>query len=152
MSTKCGMDLILRQERLREGNLPVKLSVRDPFMPHIHLETTADLEENSDVPDILDALVARLSALETVASENVKAYHTLRSNWKVGAGAPSGFAHCTVAILEGRPAELRRAIAEGMYEEMKAQFATSFEAGEAGLTLELREMAAETYMKSRKLP
>jgi len=117
-------------------------------MPHIHLETTADLPENGAIPDILEALVAKLSTYETVSTPSVKAYHTLRSNWVMGEGAPAGFAHCTVMILTGRPAELKKAIAAGMYAEMKTHFEMSLENREVSLTLELREMDAETYQKA----
>lgn len=116
-------------------------------MPHIILETTADLPENANVPDILDALVAKLSGFDTVDSKSVKAYHTLRSVWCLGEGGPPGFAHCTVAVLAGRPDILRKQIADGMYAVLKEHFAQSLELGEVGLTLELREMDATTYRK-----
>jgi len=116
-------------------------------MPHIHLETTADLPENANIPDILEALVAKLCTYETVQSKSVKAYHTLRSNWHMGEGAPDGFAHCTVAILTGRPLDLRKSISDGMYEELKTHFTMSLDNQEVAITLELREMEAETYRK-----
>ena len=117
-------------------------------MPHIHLETTADLPENADVPDILDALAATLSAQESVKPETVKAYHTLRSHWAVGTGAPEGFAHCTLGLLSGRPVELRRTIAEAAMATLREAFAASLEAGEVSLTLEVREMDAATYLRA----
>lgn len=116
-------------------------------MPHIHLETSSDLSENDKIPDILEALTRKLSGFDTISSSAVKARHSLRSVWCTGEGAPAGFVHCTVAILAGRPLELRQAIAFGMVETLKEQFRESTESGEAGLTLELREMAAETYHK-----
>ena len=116
-------------------------------MPHIILETTADLFENANIPDILEGLVNRLSSFETIDSKSVKAYHTLRSNWHMGEGAPAGFAHCTVGLMSGRPLELRQKISEGMYEEMRSHFTMSLENNEAALTLELREFDAATYQK-----
>jgi len=116
-------------------------------MPHIHLETTADLEENANVPDILEALTVKLGGLETMNSKAIKAYHTLRSVWYMGEGAPEGFAHCEIAILAGRPVELKQQIATAMMEVMREQFAESLSAGVVGLTLELREMDPATYQK-----
>jgi 5-carboxymethyl-2-hydroxymuconate isomerase len=116
-------------------------------MPHIHLETTADLTENSAIPDILEALVERLSSFESIDSKSIKAYHTLRSNWEMGEGAAPGFAHVTVAVLDGRPLELRKSISSGMWEELRTQFAVSLENEEVQLTLELREMDRQTYHK-----
>ncbi len=116
-------------------------------MPHIHLTTSADLVENVDVPEILAKLVAVLAAQESIEPKAIKAYHTLRSTWAMGEGAPHGFAHCEVAIVAGRSPELRRSIAEAMFAALTGCFAGSVESGEAGVTLELREMAKETYMK-----
>ncbi len=116
-------------------------------MPHIHLETTADLPENGAIPDILEALVEKLCTYDTIGASSVKAYHSLRSNWVMGAGAPAGIAHCTVMVLAGRPPQLKKDIASGMFEEMKKHFAMSMENNEVSLTLELRDMEKETYHK-----
>src|SRR5437016_4007063 len=102
-------------------------------MPHIILETTSDLPENANVPDILEDLAAKLSALESIDSKAVKAYHTLRSVWCMGAGAPPGFAHCTVAIVTGRDEVLRKKIADEMYGALRSHFTQSLEQGEVGI-------------------
>lgn len=115
-------------------------------MPHIILETTADLPENGAVPDILEALVLELATYETVSSKSIKAYHTLRSVWCMGEGAPPGFAHCTVGVLAGRPVELRRRMAEGIVRVLREHFTESLEANEVSITVELREMDKETYI------
>lgn len=117
-------------------------------MPHIVLETTSDLQENGDIPDILEALVEELCKHETVRSEAVKAYHTLRSVWAVGEGHPDGFAHCTVLVLAGRPLELRKEIANAMMDLLRQRFSGSMDMGEVGLTLEVREMDADTYLRA----
>jgi 5-carboxymethyl-2-hydroxymuconate isomerase len=114
-------------------------------MPHIILETTSDLPENADVPDILEALTQKLATFDTVASEKIKARHYLCSVWMMGEGAPAGFAHCSVAILAGRPLELRKRIAEGMVATMRERFRQSLDAREVAVTLEVREMERETY-------
>lgn len=116
-------------------------------MPHIVLETTSDLQENAHVPDILDALVCKLSEFETIKPCDIKARHTLRSVWSMGKGAPAGFAHCVVAIMKGRPEELRAQIADGIYAALKEHFKESLELGEVGLSVEIREMDAATYRK-----
>ena len=116
-------------------------------MPHIILETTADLQENAFIPDILEALVKCLGRFDTVSPRAIKAYHTLRSVWCMGEGAAPGFAHCTVAVLHGRPLELRRAISDAMYKVLQQEFQESLAAKEVGVTLELREMDSETYHK-----
>ena len=116
-------------------------------MPHIHLETTADLDENVNVPDILEALTVALSSHETIPSKSVKAFHTLRSVWVMGEGAPAGFAHCEIAVLEGRPLDLKQKIATSMMAVMRDQFSESLSAEAVSVTLELREMDKDTYQK-----
>ena len=116
-------------------------------MPHIYLETTSDLEENAKLPDILEALTINLSKHDSIPSKSIKAYHTLRSVWVMGQGAPAGFAHCEVAILQGRSLEQRKKIAESMMAVMREEFAESLEAGLASVTLEVREMDRDTYQK-----
>ena len=116
-------------------------------MPHILLETTSDLPENADVPDILQALVNTLCAQPDIASASVKAYHSLRSQWCVGEGHPEGIAHCTVKVLNGRSLDWRASIADAMMSTLREQFAASIEAGEVGVSLELREMERATYRK-----
>ncbi len=116
-------------------------------MPHIRLDTTADLPENADIPEILGDLVAELLRHQTIDAASIKAYHTLRVNWAMGDGARPGFVHCEVAILTGRPVELRKAIAAGISDLLRRRFATSLESGDAGLTVEVREMDRETYVK-----
>ena len=116
-------------------------------MPHIHLETTSDLEENAKLPDILEALTLELCKHETIASKAVKAYRTLRSVWVMGEGAPAGFAHCEVAVLEGRPQDLKQQIAAAMMKVMQEQFSESISSGAVSVTLELREMEKDTYQK-----
>lgn len=116
-------------------------------MPHIYLETTSDLEENAKLPDVLEALTIVLSKHDGIPSKSIKACHTLRSVWVVGHGGPPGFAHCEVAILQGRSLEQRKKIGESLMAVMREEFAESLETGAAGVTLEVREIDGETYQK-----
>ncbi len=117
-------------------------------MPHIRLDTTADLQENANIPDILADLVMELARHETIDAASIKAYHQLRTTWEMGEGALPGFVHCEIAILTGRDLELRRRIVRGIEIVIRRHFAESLGDSEAGLTIELREMDRETYFKS----
>ncbi|MDH4387450.1 MAG: hypothetical protein QE269_01850 [Fimbriimonas sp.] len=116
-------------------------------MPHIILETTSDVVENQDVVDILEALVLKLAGFESISPASIKAYHSLRHTWVMGEGGPHGFIHCEVAILSGRPEELVQQITDGMHAALLEAFPRSHESGEAGITLELRQMEKVTYRK-----
>lgn len=145
------MRFILQVFRLSDGPQELEPKPKNrclkTYMPHIVLETTADLVENGHIPDILEALANRLCGLDSISPADVKAYHTLRPVWVMGEGGKPGFAHCTVKVMTGRAQELKEAIADAMFDEMKRQFSSSTEAGEAGLTLELHEMERATYRK-----
>ena len=117
-------------------------------MPHILLTTSANLVENTDIPDILRELVAELCRHESIDSKAVKSYHSLFHTWAMGEGAPAGFAHCTLSLITGRHAELRKSISDAMCARLRECFKSSLDVGEVSLTFELREMDAETYRKS----
>ena len=116
-------------------------------MPHIHLETNYELPENQGIDETLVALIEKLASFDTIDSKNIKAYHTARSRYATGDGAPPGFVHCCVSILAGRPLELRQQIGQGIAETLRDRYADSFESGQAGLTIEVREMDRATYIK-----
>lgn len=117
-------------------------------MPHIVLETTSNVPENSSLPEILQSLIEELASHETVSAASVKAYHTLRPVWAMGAGAATGFVHCEIRLLTGRSTHVRKEIADGIYAVLEAAFSESVLSGESGLTVEVREMEAATYRKS----
>ena len=116
-------------------------------MPHILLSTTSNLAENAHTGEILQALVDRLSACESVSPEAVKAYHSEFAHWRMGVGGAKGFVHCQLGLLTGRTLELRKQIAEEISEVLRREFAFSLSSGEAKVTVELREMEAATYIK-----
>lgn len=116
-------------------------------MPHIHLEVTSDLLDEADVERVLEDLASRLESFETIAGPSVKAYFTERDVWAMGTGAPAGFVHCTIGVLKGRPLELRQRIASGMSQTLRDFYREAIDDGRAGLTLELREMDSDTYVK-----
>jgi 5-carboxymethyl-2-hydroxymuconate isomerase len=114
-------------------------------MALIHLETTSDLPENAHIPDILEALVAELSTHECIVASEVKAYHSLRSNWAVGSGHPDGIAHCTISVKAGSDRANLVKIANSISGILREHFGESLTAKEVGVTLELRETDAQLY-------
>lgn len=116
-------------------------------MPHLFLETTADLPENADLPDILQALVEAMCMQDTVAADSVRGFHALRSNWVMGHGAPAGFAHLTVSIFSGRSLEWRQTVSSAMMGVLKEHFSMSLAAHEVLLTVEVREMEPASYLR-----
>ncbi len=113
-------------------------------MPHIHLQTTSNLGE---IGDALFRLVEVLSGFETIDPKAVKAYHTLREVWVMGAGACPGFIHCEVGLLTGRSLALRQSIGVAFERALQSVFSESIGSGLAKITVEIREMDIDTYRR-----
>ncbi len=116
-------------------------------MPHLKLDATRNVLELDEVPQILGELVVELCRHETMDAASVKAYFREHSVWAMGEGARRGFVHLEVALLDGRPVELKRAIAEGIRGVIERCFARSLAAGLVGVTIEVRDMDRATYVK-----
>jgi len=116
-------------------------------MPHIHLQTTTNIGDATPIPVALASLVELLSGFETIQPEAIKAYHTLRETWHMGAGAKPGFIHCEVALLTGRSEALRQEISVAFEKRLLELFSNAIEAGLAKTTVEVREMDAATYRR-----
>jgi 5-carboxymethyl-2-hydroxymuconate isomerase len=114
-------------------------------MPHLHLETTADLNENADVPDILEALAEATGSLEGIERTHLRAFHSLRSVWFVGSGAPPGFVHLTLGVPGARTQHWKAHATQVLANILRYRFAYSLENSEASITIELQELALDSY-------
>lgn len=113
-------------------------------MPHLRLSYSADIFPNDGgVQQLLAELAGCLAGFETLDSRAIKAYATAHREWAMGDGAPTGFVHCEVAILSGRPVELRKQIGAGIAAVLRKVLPRE----EISLTVEIREMDRETYSK-----
>jgi 5-carboxymethyl-2-hydroxymuconate isomerase len=117
-------------------------------MVHLHLETTADLPENADIPDILEALCQTLVTEMEVDPGQTRACHTLRSVWYVGQGAPPAFVHLTVAVLSDSAQYWRSMAARRLLHVLLEHFRASIDAHEANVTVEVRETDVASYAAS----
>jgi 5-carboxymethyl-2-hydroxymuconate isomerase len=116
-------------------------------MPHIHLTTTANIVAVEPINKVLKKLVDLLSDFDTIQPEAIKAYHTIREVWEMGAGAKPGFIHCEVALLTGRSQPLRQEIGIAFEKKLTDLFLGAIESDLAKITVEVREMDAETYRR-----
>jgi 5-carboxymethyl-2-hydroxymuconate isomerase len=117
-------------------------------VPHLKLDVSSNALGQVDVSEVLTKLVAELCRHETIDPASVKAYFREQSVWAMGKGARPGFIHLEVAVLDGRPLELKQAIAQGMRGVLERCFARSIAEGLVGLTIEIRDMDRATYVKA----
>jgi|LakMenEpi03Aug12_release.lakeMendotaPanAssembly.Ray.scaffolds.fasta_scaffold1324788_1 5-carboxymethyl-2-hydroxymuconate isomerase len=113
-------------------------------MPHLLLRLSAGVALPLAPNEVLGALVLQFSEVETVRPEAVKAALTVVETYTTGAGHPGEFAHLEVAVLSGRPLELRQKMGDLMHECMRSLWPDA----RVGVTVEVREMDASTYRKS----
>ncbi|MFQ3586849.1 MAG: hypothetical protein SNJ74_00910 [Fimbriimonadaceae bacterium] len=107
-------------------------------MPHIHLHTSADLVENTDIPEILTCLADRLAQAMAGKGDRVRAYHTLHNNWVTGTAARSGFAHVEVVMRDGDRTPTPDQLSELMLQALKELFRQSIDLNEVELSAEVR--------------
>lgn len=117
-------------------------------MPHLQLELDSGSAARLDVAAVLRGLVAELSDIETVDPSAVKAYARKADRWAMGRGAPEGFIHLTVAVLDGRGPDVLSQMADRLYACLQTACGPALGDGTVSLTLEVREMARATYRKS----
>ena len=113
-------------------------------MPHLLLRLSGRAGLPKSPPEILAELVARFSEVETVRPEAVKAALQVVGDYATGMGHPGEFAHLEVAVLSGRPIELRQKMGDLMHDCMRSLWPDA----RVGVTVEVREMDASTYRKS----
>lgn len=116
-------------------------------MPHLKLDVSSNVLALTEIEPVLRRLVDELCRHETIDSASVKAYAREHEMWAMGEGARPGFIHLEVAILDGRPLELKQRIAQGMRGVLESAFATALADGTAGLTIEVRDIDRATYVK-----
>lgn len=114
-------------------------------MPHIVVEASAGVI--GDASGLLGRLTSCLSEFETIDPSAVKSRLFTANDWVTGDGCPNQFVHTTVSLMEGRDSGLLKRIADAMFEVVRKEFSISYASGEVAVTLEVREMASETYRK-----
>lgn len=114
-------------------------------MPHIHLHTSADLVENTDLPEILAGLADRLARSMSGKGDRVRAYHTLHTNWVTGVAARSGFAHVEVVMRDGDRTPGPDQVSEMMLQALKEFFRQSIDHNEVELSAEVRSVSPTVF-------
>jgi len=117
-------------------------------MPHIRLTISQNVRSEAAFDRLLPELASLLCSFETIDPASVKAYGDVREFWAMGEEAPAGFIHCEVSLLSGRSEELRGKIASAFHDRLSDHFRDMVAAGDAGVTVEVREMDAAAYRKT----
>ncbi len=116
-------------------------------MPHLQIETTRRIAESIEIGDLLANLAQWFAAQESVEPKAVKAYARIHDHWAMADPSRSDFLHLTVAILAGRPLDLRQVWARSFHTFLTEAMSHTPLAETTGVTVEIREMDTLTYQK-----
>jgi 5-carboxymethyl-2-hydroxymuconate isomerase len=116
-------------------------------MPHIRVELSANVARPGRLKPFLAELARKLGEFESVEPRAVKAYLNVREHFAMNPEGPAGFAHLEVSLLRGRPLELRQQISEVMRQLVTQEFEEKVAQGEIAVTIEIREMDSDTYLR-----
>ncbi len=114
-------------------------------MPHLVVEASSGVVGDADL--LLPQLCDLVSGFETVDPASVKARFYEAASWTTGKGCPNQFLHVEFSLLAGRNTALRSAMADALFAQLQKEFSLSHSSGELVITVEIREMAAESYRK-----
>lgn len=117
-------------------------------MPHIRVELSANIARPGRIKAFLTELVDALGRAESIQPTAIKAHLNVREHFAMHPEGPAGFAHVEVSLLRGRPVELRLQIAQEMRRRVAEEFAEKVAQGELAITVEIREMDTETYLRN----
>ena len=119
-------------------------------MPHVILECSRNIIEEIDLHPVFVRIHEALVGLGTFALEDIKSRAITHDRHAVGDGRPqSAFVHVQLSILEGRPKEIREAAGAAILAILRETYRRSWEELQLSLSVEVREMARDTYFKDR---
>lgn len=109
-------------------------------MPHIIVEYSDNLSSKVDVQNLVEQLQDSLAA-QGVDKSRIKSRAVKLEHYAVGDQGKDGvMVHVTLLLLEGRDAETKQRYAHPLHDIVRKALP------EAAVTLEVRDMASETYM------
>lgn len=113
-------------------------------MPHLILEYSAGISPNVQTLEELNRLLADF---ESITLSELKSRALKREIFSVGEGGASReFVHLQLALLPGRPPELKQRISKALLEYIKAKLPPP--AGQqCSYSVELRELEKDSYSK-----
>jgi 5-carboxymethyl-2-hydroxymuconate isomerase len=119
-------------------------------VPQVTLEYTDNIDEESiSFHQLFAELHRALVDAAGVDIGNCKSRAVRLGTYCIGEGEPSNaFVHLAVGILEGRSAEVRRKLSERCLAVLKRHLARALDERKLQVTVEVREMARETYLKT----
>ena len=117
-------------------------------MPHFILEYSDNILEKLDHKDFFTRLHSLLVKSGPFRLSDIKSRVVSHSRYHVAEGGQSnGFVHLSPSILSGRDLAVRQAVGNRIMAFLRKEFARSFETLNCSITLEIKEIDRDTYVK-----
>jgi len=117
-------------------------------VPHITLEVTCNVDTGDDPQELLAGLHRLVHEIGGARLGNCKSRLRLLETFRVGDGAPgSGFVHCEIRLLEGRPVEAKQELGRAALEFLTGRLAPVSAKLDLQVTVEVGDLPKALYFK-----
>jgi len=117
-------------------------------MPHLTLEITANIQQEIDYDTLFSSLHQILSTTAGINIENCKSRAVRLDNFYIARGdEANAFVHLEIHFMQGRPADLLRAIGDESIGTLKEYFAPAINELRLQITVEITEFQRSSYYK-----
>ncbi len=119
-------------------------------MPHLVLEYSANVPDRPDLRRVLLDLHDALAATGLFDRKDLKSRALRHDDFAVGDGAEDRpFVALSIAILDGRPDEVKAAISDATLEVLVRAFPRLVDAGRGAISVEVRDLHRASYRRVR---
>ena len=117
-------------------------------MPQLTLDYTDNIPDPVDFESLFSQLHEVLSDVAGIRIDNCKSSAVKRADYRIGAGdSGAAFVHVEVAILSGRPLEIKQEIGRRMLETLRDVYSGRLDELALQITVEVRDMDKDLYFK-----
>jgi 5-carboxymethyl-2-hydroxymuconate isomerase len=122
-------------------------------MPHAILEYSQNVIESVDHHELFARLHELIVSAGPFSIDDIKSRVYRADHFYVADGNPQNtFVHLRIEVLEGRDLAVRQAVGERALALLEEVYAQSLAGLHCQLSVEVREMARDTYFKMRSEP
>jgi 5-carboxymethyl-2-hydroxymuconate isomerase len=119
-------------------------------MPHLVLEYSANVPDQPDFRRVLLDLHEALMATALFERKDIKSRAVRHDVFAVADGAGDrAFVALSIAILDGRPDEVKAALSEAALEVLVRAFPKLAEGGRGAISVEIRDLHRASYRRVR---
>jgi len=110
-------------------------------MPHVICEYSANLEKKTKIDALLETLHAAMMRTGAAELAGLRTRADRRDQYRIADNDPAnGFVNVTIRVAKGRPAEMRRRIAETVFADARKHLDSVYASSPFVLSVEVQEI------------